>query len=325
MAPSPRPRKSSGADVAAGALRLALGADIGGTNARVALVDQATGQLIHSAKVSLRERTPEGVAESVGALVDEVVATAAAGALSTQAPLGVGVAGMLEGHRVLNAPNLGWQNVDWGTLLSARVRRSVRLINDLSAAAWGEFCAGSATGVSDSLTVFVGTGVGSAIITCGALLHGASGVAGELGHIKVVLEGGRKCGCGQSGCLEAYIGGAKLEEWMREVGLHGNPAHLENLAAQGVKVARELYHFAVEQLGLAVANLVTVLNPAVVVLGGGVLSNCPGMVERVKQLVAQRATVAAATTARVTLAQLGDDAGLVGAALLGAAQVTAET
>ena len=112
------------------------------------------------------------------------------------------------------------------------------------------------------------------------------------------------------------MGGAKLEEWMREVGLTGNAADLEKQAQQGVAKARELYDFAVDQLGLAVANLVTVINPAVVVLGGGVLSNCPGMVARVKALVAQRANAPAAKKVRVVMASLGDDAGLVGAALL---------
>jgi len=291
----------------------ALGVDIGGTNARAAVVDSETGTLLHAAKESWSDREPSAVVETVGALIDRVAKAAG----SDDAKIGVGFAGMLDGNRVVNAPNLGWRDVDFGQMLAARTGRSVRLINDLSAAAWGEFSVGAAKGVTDSLTVFAGTGVGSAIISNGALLAGASGVSGEFGHIKVVLEGGRPCGCGQTGCLEAYMGGANLEEWMREVGLVGNAADLERQAGQGVVKARELYDFAVNHLGLAVANLVTVLNPAVVVLGGGVLANCPGMVKRVTELVAKRANAPAAKKVRVVMASLGDDAGLVGAALLG--------
>jgi glucokinase len=224
---------------------------------------------------------------------------------------------MLSGGTVVNAPNLAWHGVAFGPMLTKRTGRPVRLINDLSAAAWGEFCAGSSKGATDSFTVFVGTGVGSAIIAGGALLHGSSGVAGEFGHIKVVLDGGRTCGCGQTGCLEAYMGGANLEGWMHEVGLPGHATDLEQHVATGLPRARELYDFSVDQLGLAIANQVSVLNPGVVVLGGGVLSNSPGMVARITTVIQRRATVPAGKAVRIALAQLGDNSGLVGAALLG--------
>ncbi len=291
---------------------LALGVDIGGTNARVAVVDSQTGAVVRSAKESWSGREPSVVVETVAVLIEAV-----SKGLSPTAPLGVGFAGMLDGGRVLNAPNLGWRDVDFGPMLAGRTGRPVTLVNDLSVAAWGEYSAGSAKGVSDVLTVFVGTGVGSAIISHGQLLRGANNVAAEFGHIKVVLEGGRVCGCGQTGCLEAYMGGANLEASMREAGLEGNAAHLEALALTGEPAARKLYDFAVDHLGLALANFVTVLNPAVLVLGGGVLSNCPGMVERVTTLVHARANAPAAKKVRIVMASLGDDAGLVGAALLG--------
>lgn len=292
---------------------LTLGVDIGGTNARAGVVDSDTGALVHVAKQMLGDREPQAVVETVGTLIDSVTSR-----VRPDTAVGVGFAGMLDGSMVVNAPNLGWREVDFGSMLSRRVGRPVKLINDLAVAAWGEFSAGSAKGVSDSFTVFVGTGVGSAIISGGRLVRGSRGVAGEFGHTKVVLEGGRQCGCGQTGCLEAYMGGAKLEEWLRESGLQGNAHDLEKLALEGDAKAGELYDFAVGHLGLAIANQVTMLNPAVVVLGGGVLSNCPGMVERVTQLVMARANAPSAKSVRITMAKLGDDAGLVGAALLGA-------
>jgi len=294
---------------------LRLGVDIGGTNARVAVVEASTGRVVAVQKEALVDRAPEAIAAIIAKLVGGVVQ----GRSLERTPVGVGFAGMLHGGVVMNAPNLGWRDVDFGTLLEAKLGRKVRLVNDLSAAAWGEHACGAAKGADDTFTVFVGTGVGSAIISHGALVRGATGVAGEFGHTKVVAEGGRLCGCGQQGCLEAYVGGARLGAWMQEVGLKGLPADLERLVAEGEPEAKRLYDFAVGHLALAIANQVTVLNPAVVVLGGGVLSHCPGMVQRVKDGIARHTSGPAQRGLRVALATLGDDSGIVGAALLAAA------
>lgn len=288
--------------------------DIGGTNARVAVIEAAGGRIVAVQKKPLHDHSPAAV---VG-VVAKLVAAVSQGRALEATPVGVGFAGMLRGSVVLNAPNLGWREVDFGGLLEAALGRKVRLVNDLAAAAWGEHACGAAKGAGDTFTVFVGTGVGSAIISHGALVTGATGVAGEFGHIKVVAEGGRRCGCGQLGCLEAYMGGANLGAWMREVGLTGLPAELERLAAQGEPEARRLYDFAVGHLAVAIANQVTVLNPAVVVLGGGVLSHCPGMVQRVKDAIVQHTSGPAQRGLTVALATLGDDSGIVGAALLAA-------
>lgn len=290
---------------------LGLGLDIGGTNARAAVIERASGKVASSAKALLPERSVAAVVKTAAELVTKLGAQ-----LPAEAPVGVGVAGMVRGDVVVNAPNLGWRDVDLGGPLRAALGRPVKLVNDLSAAAWGEFMAGAAKGATDSFTVFVGTGVGSAIISNRQLVSGASGVAGEFGHLKLVAEGGRACGCGEHGCLEAYMGGAKLTEWMTESGLSGTPSDLERLALQGETIAKGLYDFAVGHLALAIANQVTVLNPGVVVLGGGVLTKCPGMVRRLTDVVFSRACAAARANLRVELAALGDDSGLVGAALL---------
>jgi len=291
---------------------LALGVDIGGTNARAAIVEVATGRLVTSAKEAWADRTPANVVSVVHSLVAKV----SAGHELNGVAVGVGFAGMLRGDVVVNAPNLGWRDVDFGAPLASALGRRVRLVNDLSAAAWGELKAGAARGASDSFTVFVGTGVGSAIISGGVLLSGATGVAGEFGHTKLLPDGGRLCGCGEYGCLEAYMGGAKLTAWMGESGIFGTPADLERLALEGAAPAKGLYDFAVGHLALAIANQVTVLNPGVVVLGGGVLMRCPGVVKRVTDVVMTRASVASRSGLRIQLAELGDNSGLVGAALL---------
>ena len=298
----------------AGAGRLmsfSLGVDIGGTTARAAVVDRDTGRIVASEKETWTERSLAAVVAGTAELVNSL---ARAHPLATGL-VGVGFAGMLRGPVVVNAPNLGWREVDFGTPLASALGRPVKLVNDLSAAAWGEYSAGAAKGATDSFTVFVGTGVGSAIISGGALVKGANQVAGEFGHVKLLAQGGRRCGCGQDGCLEAYTGGARLAEWMKEEGLAGGAVDLEVLAASGDATAKRLYEFSASALALAIANQVTVLNPGVLVLGGGVLSRCPGLVERIRQAVSTRAT-ATASSVRVAMAVLGDDSGLVGAALL---------
>lgn len=293
-------------------MNLALGVDLGGTTARAAVVNRKTGAIIAVAKRSWVERTVEAVVQETASLVMTLAQAYPVAAV----PIGVGFAGMLRGPVVVNAPNLGWRDVDFGTALSKALGMQVNLFNDLSVAAWGEYSAGAARGATDSFTVFVGTGVGSAIISGGRLLAGSTQVAGEFGHLKVVPEGGRECGCGQYGCLEAYMGGAKLAEWMKEEGLEGSASELEALAVAGNITARRMYDFAVGHLALAIANQVTILNPGVLVLGGGVLSRCPGMVERIRHGVARQATAASRQALRIELATLGDDSGLVGAALL---------
>jgi glucokinase len=291
---------------------LHLGADVGGTNARVAAVEATTGRLVRVAKAALPDRSVAGVVATVKGLVEQLAHVG-----SFAPTIGVGVAGMVRGPIVVNAPNLSWRDADFGTALSSALGRPARLINDLSAAAWGERAAGVARGLDDTFTVFVGTGVGSAIISRGHLIQGATGVAAEFGHTKVVAEGGRPCGCGEFGCLEAYAGGARLELWMKEVGLSGTPKDLERLAGEGHPLARTLYDTATTALGLAIANQVTMLNPAMVVLGGGVLNGAPGITARIRALISQRSGAASREQLRVELAALGDDSGIVGAALLG--------
>lgn len=297
-------------------MTLALGVDLGGTNARAAVVERVSGRIVASSKHAWADHSPAAVVRETAKLVTQLADQHAL----PPGPIGVGFAGMLRGGVVVNAPNLGWREVDFGGELSKATAREVTLVNDLSAAAWGELSAGCARGASDTFTVFVGTGVGSAIIADGALITGATQVAGEFGHLKLLAQGGRRCGCGQDGCLEAYAGGAKLAEWMREEGLTGNAADLEKQARGGDATAKRLYDFVASNLALCIANQVTVLNPAVVVLGGGVLSRCPGLVQIIKDTIAARSSTASQQSLKVELAALGDDAGLIGAALLAGAQ-----
>ncbi|RKH44218.1 ROK family protein [Corallococcus sicarius] len=308
-----------------------LGIDLGGTFVRAAVVD-AKGALISSAKAAVMDRTPEGVVETIAQAATEAVKTA--GGVKVDG-CGVGAAGQIhkDSGVISVAPNLGWRNVPLGEMLKTRLGYGVKVVNDLSAAAWGELHAGAGRGAQDMLVAYVGSGVGSAIIAGGQLVNGGGGVAGELGHIKVV-PGGRRCGCGEHGCLEAYAGGHNLIAQTKELLASGNsrileslvednpdritPLTLETAADMGDPGAKEIYSRAAGFLAVAVANQVTMLNPARLLLGGGVLMHCPGIRLRVLEGVQAYASRTSREGLLITDAELGDDSGIIGAALLAA-------
>jgi len=315
---------------------LRIGIDLGGTNARAAVVDPVTGAVVAAEKRPHVERTPIAVARSVA----EATRSAAAQAgldLATLAGVGVGVAGQCDGTTgvVVNAPNLGWRDAPFGDLLAQELHVPVQVVNDLSAAAWGERAFGAARGADDAVLVFVGSGVGSGLILGGRLHQGAGGVAGEIGHVKVAPRGAqpRPCGCGEWGCLEAYAGGMNLAARVRDEVAEGkaggvleaaggdasrvNASAVEAAYLAGDPYARELWAEVGELLGTAMANVVTLLNPARLVLGGGVLLGCPNLERIARAHLGDRTLRVARRGLVVERAGLGDDAGVVGAALLG--------
>ncbi len=317
--------------------RLALGVDLGGTNARAAVVDADTGAIVAAHKEPLQDRAPAAVVAVVREALESAASSAgiSPGAAGT---VGVGVAGQCLGATgvVLNAPNLGWRDVPLRDLLSAAVGAEVKVANDLSAAAWGEKRFGAAKGIEDVVLVFVGSGVGSGLILGGKLHEGASGVAGEFGHVKVRPSRPdtrpRRCGCGEIGCLEAYTSGMnvaarvseEIQAGARTILTERAGGDLSRVSASAVDeayragdaYARALWEEVGDLLGTAVANLVTVLNPARLILGGGVLLACPALEGLVRRTFDERVSRSATRGFSIERAWLGDDAGVVGAAVL---------
>jgi glucokinase len=317
--------------------QLAIGVDLGGTNARAAVVNRDSGEIVAAHKEPHRERSLQAVIETVAYAVRQSAAAAAIppGALGH---VGVGVAGQVLGKTgvVLNAPNLGWRNVPLGEELERALQARVRIANDLSAAAWGERRFGAARGVDDAALVFVGSGVGSGLILGGRLHEGHHGVAGELGHVKVrPMRPGtpvRRCGCGELSCLEAYASGVNIAARVREELERGaatavrdlmqgdlervNASIVDRAHAQGDPYALALWEEVAELLGTAIAALVTLLNPARIILGGGVILACPELYRLSREVFAAKVSRSAAVGLSVERAFLGDDAGVIGAALL---------
>ncbi len=316
---------------------LALGVDLGGTNARAAVVDADAGEIVAAHKEPLRDRSPARVVEVIARAVGEAAAAARA-PVASFSHVGVGVAGQCLGATglVMNAPNLGWRDVPFGDLLARALAVPVVVANDLSVAAWGERRFGAARGLDDVALVFVGSGVGSGLILGGRLHQGATGVAGEFGHIKVrparPEAAPRRCGCGEAGCLEAYASGMNVAARVREDLAAGAASRIRDLAAgdlarvsatlvddayaAGDAYAVALWEEVGELLGIAIANLVTVLNPARLILGGGVLLGAPGLAALVRRHLDANVSRSAARALTVERAWLGDDAGVIGAAVL---------
>ena len=304
-----------------------VGVDLGGTKVFGALVDpDRTG--LGAVLADAKSPTPTGGVTSVLDAVEALVRR-----LDPQpTAVGIGTPGVVEPGtgRVLLAPNLAGfdQPVDVGRLLAERLGCDVAVGNDVNVAALGEVRAGAAVGHHDVLAVWLGTGLGAGLVLDGRLRIGPHGLAGELGHA-VVVPGGRRCGCGGLGHLEAYIGRRALEVHARELHAAGRPTQLVELAGEapikskafraaydlGDVVARELIDEGIALLAVAVVNVAVTVDVGAVVIGGG-------LGERFGELVTEQLSTAlralghAGVVPVVLEAALGDHAGALGAARL---------
>jgi glucokinase len=306
---------------------LTIGIDVGGTKIAGGVVDDL-GHILRTA----RRESPATDTQAIETSIEELVAE-----LRTDhdiVAVGVGAAGFVDSRRstVMFAPNLAWRDEPLRVDLEKRIGLPVVVENDANAAAWGEFTFGAGEDVADSLLVTVGTGVGGGIVLNGELHRGAFGVAAEIGHMRVV-PGGRICGCGNRGCWEQYASGSALVRDAREQAREGSLIARSLVDRAGGDVdaitgplitdaARDGDAFAVEQLaslgrwlGEGIASLAAVLDPAAVVIGGGVSEAGDLLLEPV------RSHFRANLTGRhyrpeleIRLAMLGNKAGMIGAA-----------
>ena len=306
------------------------GFDIGGTSARASLYDDQW-QSVGSERRRVREATePAEIAELIRSMLRDLTPGGEGGSLDG---LGIGLAAQLgpEGRVVRNSPNLGWRDEPFVERLEEVLGEefgapSITLVNDLNALLWGEYSGGALGDVEDALAVYVGTGVGGGLLVQGDLVRGAEGVAGEIGHSKVE-PGGRLCGCGERGCVEAYAGGIHLErqvadvadEELEEAGVVDEGAVdlsvADELSREHPKLG-EIWRRATDYLALVAANACTLLNPAVLLVGGGVVDHCDHFRERFLAKTTPLVLEVARESLEIRRPQLGDDAGVLGAARL---------
>lgn len=308
----------------------AVGVDIGGTKIAGALV-AADGRITHREQVA----TPEDE-EAILDATAELVTTLRSAADDDVAGIGTACAGFVDGAagRIWFAPNLPWRDLAIADELGRRVGAEVLVENDANAAAWGEYRHGAGRDCTDMLLATVGTGVGGGAIVDDRLLRGAHGIGGEIGHLTVDPNGPR-CGCGNDGCLEVFASGTALERIARELvasdaakgaGLRsrcgGDPEALTGqdvteLARAGDEGAVALFAELGTRLGEGLASVCAVVDPALVVIGGGVADAGPLLLDPVTEAFAAHLIGRGhRPSPRVVSAELGNDAGLVGVAAL---------
>jgi len=306
---------------------LAIGVDVGGTKVAAGVVDEQ-GRIIARLKRSTPAASPLLTEQAIAHVVTELLAGHEVTAI------GLGAAGFVDGARatILFAPNLAWRDEPLKQRVEERLGRAVVVENDANASAWAEARFGAARGYRDVMLVAVGTGIGAAIIIGGELYRGRWGIAGEPGHVRVVPDG-RLCGCGNRGCWEQYASGnalvAEAREFARRTpkgamrllqlggglpeGISG--PEITQAATEGDPAALRCFQTVGGWLGQGLADLAAVLDPACFVIGGGVSEAGELLLEPARTAFERALTGRGHRPfAEISVAQLGENAGIVGAA-----------
>jgi len=309
------------------------GIDLGGTKILSLCLDATFKVVGRDLRETDAERGPEAVIESMVAS-----ALAAAGGRPLRAA-GISTPGPSDPARgiVTTPPNLpGWHDVPLAALISERLGVPAWIENDANAAALAEHRLGAGRGTQHMVLVTLGTGIGGGLIFDGKLYHGASGAAGELGHMRLVPDG-PLCGCGRHGCLEALASGRALGARAREIVEMQPDGILARLAAEAGEIdarlleqaanagdasAEAAIHYAGLQLGAGLTNIVDVFNPEMIVIGGGLRRLGERYVGVAQRVMRSEAFAQPAADVRVVEAELGDEAPALGAALMAQERVS---
>lgn len=314
-----------------------MGIDLGGTNIKAGVVDDAF-------RIIGRAKAKTGIPRPAEEVMDAMAECAKAAAADAGVPweqirqVGIGVPGTAneETGVVEYANNLLFENVPMREYLQKRLHKEIDITNDANAAALGEVLAGAARGASNAVAVTLGTGVGGGIVIDGRLFTGFHYGGAELGHMGIVL-GGRKCTCGRRGCLEAYASATGLIrstkeameafpdslmwELARENGgnVSGRTAFLA--AGRGDAAARAVVNDYIQHLGYGLASIINILAPEILVIGGGVSNEGENLLRPLVECVRPQLYIRTPEKqTRIALATLGNDAGLIGAAFLSRAR-----
>jgi glucokinase len=304
-----------------------LGIDVGGTSTGVGIVT-ALGKLEESVTIPTEAGSgPRDVVRRIGSAAKDLmkrhdgkVALAGAGA---PGPLDIRTGVVIE------MPNLGWKDVPLRVMLEEELGLVTHLDNDANSAAFGEYWVGAGMGARLLVCFTLGTGVGGGIVVDGEVLRGVSGAAAEFGHM-LVETGGRRCKCGKHGCLEAYASATAIAARARERleakessvlrDLAGGDSSLvtsklvSEAALAGDGLAREIIEETARYLAVGVSNVMNLLNPDVVVIGGGVIGAGDLLLDPLREFVRELTFEVHFRDARIVAAALGSEAGIVGAA-----------
>jgi len=310
-----------------------IGIDVGGTNTVVGIVDKR-GQILKSGSIKTGKHSQvEDYLDELTGLIEDLIE----GIASKDQIKGIG-AGTPNGNYFTGsiefAPNLPWKGViPFAQLLEDRVGIPVALTNDANAAAIGEMTYGAARGMKDFIVITLGTGVGSGIVVNGQLVYGHDGFAGELGHVIMRRHNGRLCGCGRTGCLEAYSSATGLARTAREY-LELRPddqTRLRNIPADditskdvfdaamaGDEMAKDIFKFTGEMLGEAFADFVAFSSPEAIILFGGLSKAGDLIMNPIRESMEKNMLPICQNKVKLMFSELKEsDAAVLGASALG--------
>ncbi len=313
-----------------------IGIDLGGTNIVAAVVDENYNILAKASTKTNRPRPAEDIAADMAAMACKAVEDA--GLTMEQIEwVGVGTPGIANSATgiVEFSGNLGFENTPLAEYIRRHIDKPVYIENDANAAAYGEYVAGAAKGAKNAVCITLGTGVGGGIIINGKIYAGSNFGGAEIGHTVINMDG-PQCTCGRRGCFEVYSSATGLirmtKEKMEQVPdskMHAITAERGKVSArtafdamrQGDAAAKEVVDFYIRALAAGITNTINIFQPDVLCIGGGVCNEGDPLLLPMKELVAkENFTRNSAKNAKIVIAELGNDAGLIGAAFLGAAK-----
>lgn len=315
--------------------RWIVGVDLGGTNIVVGLLPMDGGEVLGLRSMPTDSgRGAKFVVDRILGMVEHSIAEVLAthdGTRDQIAGVGIGSPGPLDRRTgtVINTPNLGWRNFPLRDLISNAVHLPATLDNDANCATYGEWWLGAGRGTRALVGLTLGTGIGGGIVLNGEIFHGCSDVAGEIGHM-TIDSNGRRCKCGNYGCLEQYASGPAIAlravegieagaESVLEEMVNGRmdditAATVYEATVQGDAYATEVMKDTAKFLGAGVASIINVLNPEMVVIAGGVTRAGDTLFEPLRAEVRRRAFTSAQECCKIVSAELPGTAGVVGAA-----------
>jgi len=310
-----------------------IGIDVGGTNVKIALVDEK-GKIIYSNSVPTYakmgyEYTVNNIKQSIRDLMKETRTDE-----KTIEAIGFDFPGQVDYKKgiVKLAPNIpGWVNVPIAKMIEDEFGIHTRIDNDVRCATLGELNFGAGKGCENFVCITIGTGIGSGLVINGKLVRGASNAAGEIGHIKLKAKDGAICGCGDTGCLEAYasgpaivamaqdyIKGGKSTKFRELAGVDGEitPYLVAKATEANDPVAKRIFEIIGEYIGIGLTSVVNLLNPEKIIVGGGVAECGELILDPIRRTIKNRAMVIAGEAVEVVPALLGNSAGVIGASML---------
>lgn len=315
--------------------RWIVGVDLGGTNIVVGLLPIEGGEVLGLRSLPTDpQRGAKFVVDRIVSMVEAAIGevlSAHGGVRSEVAGVGIGSPGPLDRKTgtVINTPNLGWRNFPLRDLIANAVNLPATLDNDANCATYGEWWLGAGRGTETLVGLTLGTGIGGGVVLKGEIFHGCSDVAGEIGHM-TIDSNGRRCKCGNYGCLEQYASGPAIalravegiEAGAETILVDMVGGKLEEITAatvyeatvQGDAYADEVMKETAKFLGAGVASIINILNPEMIVIAGGVTRAGEHLFEPLRAEVRRRAFRSAQECCRIVSAQLPGTAGLVGAA-----------